>query len=80
MSKRKKDGKKGKAKKAAAVAQTTTAPRMLSEQKASVLVTNEDGSPLFVVRNVLLNTQCPTTYDEGSLALFGTYTVVEPKA
>jgi hypothetical protein len=84
MSKRKKDSKEAKkeakkAKQAAAAPRATTGPRMLSEQKESVLVTAEDGSPLFVVKNVLLNTQCPELYNEGSLALFGTYTVVQPK-
>ena len=86
MSTRDKASKKGskKDKKAAAraavTATTTPSMRTLTEQKASVLITAEDGNPLFLVRNVLLTTQCPEPYAEGSLALFGTYSVVEPKS
>jgi hypothetical protein len=82
MSKRDKASKKGskKEKKAGARAAAGPSPRTLTEQKASLLVNNEDGSPLYVVRNVLLTTQCPDMYEEGSLALFGTYTVAQPKS
>jgi hypothetical protein len=79
-SKKKGSKKEKKAELAKGAAATTPSVRTLTEQKDAVLITAQDGSPLFLVRNVLLTTQCPDPYAEGSLALFGTYSVIEPKS